>query len=844
MKMIFKKELSILSLLFIIFLIPEINLFSKENKPLSKNPSFKIKKLWPYPIPCRIKDGENKDLFIMTLGDIETPLADGIFYPVQDKVILKDGKEINNYFKNVLKIKYFKPIDKSAFPLPPSGWCSWYYYYQEISENEVIKNAKWLSENLKDYGAAYCQIDDGWQGRGHGLGDNRDWTTIDKRFPSGMDGLAKILKKLGLKPGIWLAPHGQSNEDVVRKSGAFMLTKNGKSASSTWVGDYLLDPTKKKAIKYLENLFTTLASKWGYEYFKIDGQPIVINEYKTKTAFMENPKGNPEEFYRKTLFTIRNTIGPNRYLLGCWGIPLLGVGIMNGSRTGGDVRASWEGFIVALDATMKYYFLHNIVWYCDPDVMLVRAPLTLDMARVWATLQGLTGQALMASDRLYDLPEERVEILKRVFPAVDIRPLDLFPSNRYKKIWDLKINRLGRKYDVVGLFNFDEEKSKGIFLKWSDLGLPNNSLIHVFDFWNKEYLGCWEKGIYLLLSPASCKVLTLMEAKNKPQIISTSRHITQGWLDLKEISFNEKKMMFKGKSILVKNDPYEIRFAFPRTKETYRIKEAKVNGEKVQFFNYQGWAKICFSSLQNEEVSWEVYFEPTEIYTYPVNSPRGIEVEFINFDGVKICWTPLYALNAGYMVYLDNELLGYTPINQFEIYGLNLEKEYKIEVYGVWFDGTMSKKSAEVKFKLKNLLPDEIFLSDVEPISMSAGWRTPKMNKAISGLPLKIGNTIYKRGIGTHAPSEIIYNINGQYNKFIAIIGVDSHIQKDKGSVEFKIYGDGKLLWESGLMRKKDLAKKIELDITGIKTLCLEVEDGGDGKDWDHANWAEAKIRK
>ncbi len=76
---------------------------------------------------------------------------------------------------------------------------------------------------------------------------------------------------------------------------------------------------------------------------------------------------------------------------------------MNGSRTGGDVVLGWGGFQVALRPTLQYYYLHNIVWYSDPDVLLVRSPLTLDQARVWATLEGLTGQALMSSDRLMDL---------------------------------------------------------------------------------------------------------------------------------------------------------------------------------------------------------------------------------------------------------------------------------------------------------------------------------------------------------------------------------------------------------------------------------------------------------
>ena len=115
----------------------------------------------------------------MTLGDVKTDLADGIFDPSKDELRLKDGTVKENYYKVSLGIKYFQPIDKSKFQLPPSGWCSWYFYYQEINETEVKRNTDWIAENLKDYGAVYVQLDDGWQGTGHGLGENRDWTTID-----------------------------------------------------------------------------------------------------------------------------------------------------------------------------------------------------------------------------------------------------------------------------------------------------------------------------------------------------------------------------------------------------------------------------------------------------------------------------------------------------------------------------------------------------------------------------------------------------------------------------------------------------------------------------------------
>src|SRR5918911_1841593 len=193
--------------------------------------SVNARQAWPRPIPARIRDGDNKELLVMTLGDVKTVLADGTFDPAKDEVRLKDGTVRQNYYRQILGVKYFKPLDKLRFPLPPAGWCSWYFYYQEINEDEVKRNARWIAEHLKDCGALYVQIDDGWQGTGHGLGENRDWTTIDKRFPGGMDGLARYIKSLGLSPGIWLAPHGQSNESVVKNhAGAFLLKPDGSSA--------------------------------------------------------------------------------------------------------------------------------------------------------------------------------------------------------------------------------------------------------------------------------------------------------------------------------------------------------------------------------------------------------------------------------------------------------------------------------------------------------------------------------------------------------------------------------------------------------------------------------------
>ena len=427
---------------------------------------------------------------------------------------------------------------------------------------------------------------------------------------------------------------------------------------------------------------------------------------------MHAPADDHVALYRNTLATIRETIGADRFLLGCWGTPVEGAGIYNGSRTGGDIVNGWDaGFMVALHASLPYLHLHNIVWYGDPDVLLVRAPLTLDQARAWATLQGLTGQALLSSDRLMDLPPERVELLHRVYPAVDVRPLDLFPCERDKTVWDLKIRHLDRSYDVVGVFNYDKAKASRTYLAWQDLGLPDDKPVHVYDFWNKEYLGCWAAGMMVEAAPTSCRVFSLVPADAAIQLVSTSRHMTQGWVDLSALKHNDDGTRWSGTSKLVKNDPYTLSFAFPRG-TNFKVKSATADGATgtlpVQIHNHQGWASLSLASTQSGPVDWLVEFEPSDMYKYPVGTPEDFKITGIDADSVTVGWKEQYWLNSGYQLYLDGKLLGYSPFNAFTLRGLDPSKSYTAEVRAVWQDGSESPAGmAKIAFSPKEITATE-----------------------------------------------------------------------------------------------------------------------------------------
>ncbi len=783
---------------------------------------------WPREIPARIRDGENRDLFVMTLGVVTTPLAQGTFNPVNDQVTLNDGTIIRDYYRDSLGVKFYKPISKEIFRLPPSGLCTWYYYYQHITDREVRLNADWIAENLKSYGAKYVQIDDGWQAlSSSGRKGSRDWTGFDPNFSGGMAPLADYIKSKELVPGIWIAPHGQSNAEMVKNNpGVFILKPDGTSPSKTWEGDWLLDPTSEAGKKYFHDLFARMAG-WGYEYFKIDGQPIVVDEYAKHSEFMAVPGGAADSLYRSTLDIIRGAIGEKSYLLGCWGLPIEGAGIMDGSRTGGDVVLGWDGFFTALDPTMRSYWQHNIVWYTDPDVMLLRPPLTVEQARVWATLQGLTGQALMSSDRLPDLPAERVEIMRKVYPAVDIRPLDLFPSQGRKRIWDLKINHLGRQYDVTGLFNFNASKPVTLNLNWKELGIETDGPVHVFDYWNGEYMGAWEAGIGLEIMPASVRVLTLVPDNGKIQLVSTSRHITQGWVDLRELRSDEQETVISGVSTLPSGNDYKLYFVCPRGKY-YRIRSATAVMEKkrltVSTISHQGWSEVAFTAPATGDIEWTVSFEPDYAFSYAVRQPDGISVTPDGIDAARVSWRSQYYLNAGYQVYLDEKLLGYTPNSFYEINNLDPLKEYSVDVRTVWDDGTVNQRNQndtrryDVSFVLSQLLPGEMYLSEMEWTG-SRSWFE---------WPVTVDGTRHTGSFGMTAGSVRNYQIGGIFNSLSATVAVDDNIRRQRPgqTVVFIIRGDGRELWRSEPVGPDDPAVSFDIPVTGVSSLELAVESG------------------
>jgi alpha-galactosidase len=78
----------------------------------------------------------------------------------------------------------------------PSGWCSWYYFYQQVTEDDIVRNLRFLEAHRRELPIDTVQIDDGYQA------DVGDWLTVNDKFPRGMGWLASEIKRAGYTPGI------------------------------------------------------------------------------------------------------------------------------------------------------------------------------------------------------------------------------------------------------------------------------------------------------------------------------------------------------------------------------------------------------------------------------------------------------------------------------------------------------------------------------------------------------------------------------------------------------------------------------------------------------------------
>jgi hypothetical protein len=134
-----------------------------------------------------------------------------------------------------------------------------------------------------------------------------------------------------------------------------------------------------------------------------------------------------------------------------------------------------------------------------------------------------------------------------------------------------------------------------------------------------------------------------------------------------------------------------------------------------------------------------------------------------------------------------------------------------------------------------------VYLSEIPWVSATTDWGTIQRDASIKGQALSLRGVTYTKGIGTHAISEIVYNTAGKFSSFLSDIGVDDEVL-GKGNVIFRVIGDGNVLYDSGVLTGTSDIVHVNVNVSGVQGLQLIAINGVDGVEYDHADWADAKL--
>ncbi len=263
-----------------------------------------------------------------------------------------------------------------------------------------------------------------------------------------------------------------------------------------------------------------------------------------------NPAATAAQAYRTIFALAKEGLGPNSWIHErVLDEPLsdLTAGVIDSQRVWGDTY----------DITAQMVSRGGLRWYknrvttaYDMDAKnLLKGWRTLgpavsdrDGRRMLLTMAYTAASRLLLATSFRDMPAETLHDLERTFPyhrqPVSARPVDMLTAPGWPCIYDFET---GPGRHVVTLYNNREPATAGaLTLRLAGdpaegaLGLHSRAVVHVYDFWNERYLGLLpaSKPLTQALRPGEARVLALTEEVGRPRVISTNRHILQGYVDL------------------------------------------------------------------------------------------------------------------------------------------------------------------------------------------------------------------------------------------------------------------------------------------------------------------------
>lgn len=236
-----------------------------------------------------------------------------------------------------------------------------------------------------------------------------------------------------------------------------------------------------------------------------------------------------------------------------------------------------------------------------------------DGRRKLLTMCYVTSGRLLLANSFERFDKDILYDLSRVYPfhttPQSARPVDMLFRD-IPTIYDFKVNE---NWHQVVFYNPDNEKEMVISLPMSEssaeggIGLASGKSYYAYDFWNDCFLGKFQGSQWLTqtLRPGEARMISIREVSDYPQVLSTNRHLMQGYLELKNVEWKGNTLV--GDAMVPGGEDFEIVLATNGRRVTGVTTD---KGESSILHQEEPCVKVLLSNNEgNEIVHWSVTFD-------------------------------------------------------------------------------------------------------------------------------------------------------------------------------------------------------------------------------------------
>lgn len=542
------------------------------------------------------------------------------------------------------ELEHFTPWTYDVWKGPLTGYCTWWAYRNGFSQTTLDSVVDvFVEKRLPDFGYEYIQLDDCYQiGNGN---SPRGWLTWNDRWPGGPGYTTARIRAAGMKPGIWVHRVHRANGLDVKKIVSehpdwFVKRPDGELFMDH--GFYCLNTHVEEALEGMARVTYRALREQGWDYVKIDGTGDLLRAYQKAPEFFDEIGKTPGETLRRWDVAAREELGPDVYILACWGVhPSRHViGLVDGCRLGSDGFGTGE--------FQRFNSWNGVVWRNDPDHCDILGEYYMDndaMMPVFGSadpvpmrsiirpaLCSVAGGVLMVSDKVEVYRDDRnLEGMRRSAPVLFTVPGQLYdysprrPGQYHVGLhggeaswWMLEIDRPFDHWSVLARFQWGQrqgqehrwelEGAPEEVVELADLGLPAEREHLVFEFWTQRFLG---RVTGSFTAPAmdestGLHVFAIRETRPHPWVLSTTRHISQGAVSLVAEAWDPKTRTLTGTSRVIAEDPYVLTVHAPTG---FGLPRAEVTGHDVKVTGRGEIISVRIDPRATGAVDWSLEFD-------------------------------------------------------------------------------------------------------------------------------------------------------------------------------------------------------------------------------------------